>query len=165
MKKAGVLLLLVTLLFACNIRYSFTGGQFSGAKTFSVGYFRPQSALASQAYAQQLTESLKELILTQSPLTLVENEGELAYEGTITDYRVSPVAITGNETAALSRLTITVKVKYTNSKETDLSFEKTLTKFADFPADQDLFSQEERLWTEINDQLTQEIYNSSVGNW
>jgi hypothetical protein len=56
-------------------------------------------------------------------------------------------------------------VKYTNTLEPELSFDKTFTKFADFPAEQDLFSVEESLWSAINDQLTQEIYNSSVGNW
>jgi hypothetical protein len=150
---------------SCSVRYSFTGGQFSGAKTFSVDFFRPVTALASQTYAQRFTESLKDFILAQSPLTLVEKDGELRYEGSITDYRVTPVAIQGNETAASSRLSITIKVKYTNTLESDLNFEKSFTKFADFPADQDLFSAEEGLWTAINEQLTQEVYNSSVGNW
>lgn len=156
---------MISLLMSCQVRYSFTGGQFSGAKNFSVSFFKTQTALASQAYAQQLTEGLKQLILTQSPLSVAEREGDLRYEGSITDYRVAPVAIQGNETASLNRLTITIKVKYTNTLESDLSFEKSFSKFSDFPADQDLFSQEETLWKNINDQLTQEIYNSSVGNW
>jgi hypothetical protein len=46
-----------------------------------------------------------------------------------------------------------------------LNFEKTFSKFADFEANQDLFSVEESLWKLINDQLVQEIYNASVGNW
>jgi len=152
-------------IMACQVRYSFTGGQFSGAKTFSVAFFKPQTALASQAYSQKFTESLKQFILTQSPMSIAENNGELQYDGNVTDYRVAPVAIQGNETASLSRLTITIRVKYINTLEPDLSFEKTFSKFSDFPADQDLFSQEETLWDNINTQLTQEVYNASVGNW
>lgn len=153
------------VLASCQVRYSFTGGQFSGARTFSVDLFRPQTALAGPAYAQRLTEGLKDLLLAQSPLTLVERQGDLRYEGWITDYRVTPVAVQGNETASLNRLSISIKVRYTNTLEPDLNFDKTFTKFADFPAAQDLFSVQEDLWGSINEQLIQEIYNASVGNW
>lgn len=153
------------MLGGCTIRYSLSGGQFSGAENFSVSLFKSQTALASPIYAQRLTESLKDLLLSQSPLKIVENNGDLRYEGYITEYRIAPVAIQSNETASLNRLTITIKVKYTNTREPALSFDKTFTKFADFDATQDLLSVEENLWREINDQLLQEIYNASVGNW
>jgi len=166
MKKNAILFMLIALLLAgCEIRYSFSGGQFSGAKTFSVQYIKPQTALASPAYAQRLTESFKDVMLSQSPLSLTETKGDLQYEGTITQYSITPVAVQSNETASLNRLSITIKIAYTNTLEPDLNFEKSFTKFADFPASQSLFSVEEGLWQQINDQLTQEIYNSSVGNW
>lgn len=158
---------LCALLFSgCGI-YSFTGGQFSGAKTFSVDYFKPQSALVTPLYAQRFTESLKDLLLAQSPLRLTERSGELNYSGMVVDYRIAPVAIQSGaaETASLNRLTITVKVKYENTLEPELNFEKTFTKFADYDANKDLFTIEESLWSLINEQLTQEIYNASVGNW
>ena len=167
MKRIGFLLTVAMLLAftGCQIRYSFSGGQFSGAKTFSVVYLKPATALASPTYAQRITESLKDVMLSQSPLTLVDKKGDLMYEGSIVNYAVSPVNIQSNETAALSRLTIGIKIKYTNNLEPELNFEKTFTKFADFPATSSLFSVEEDLWKQINDQLVQEIYNASVGNW
>ena len=167
MKKHIVVgLLLVMLLFvSCEIRYSFSGGQFSGAKTFSVSYLKPQTALASPTYSQRLTENFKDVMLSQSPLSLSETNGDLQFEGSVTNYVVAPMAIQSNETASLTRLSITVKIKYTNTIEPDLNFEKSFTKFADFPATESLFSVEEDLWKQINDQLAQEIYNASVGNW
>ncbi|MFM9985440.1 MAG: LptE family protein [Flavobacteriales bacterium] len=146
---------------------SFTGGQYSGARTFSVDYFRPQAALSTPIYAQRLTESMKDLLVAQSPLKLVETDGELQYAGAITEYKVTPVAVEGgaSETASLNRLTISVKINYVNTIETDLSFERSFSKFADFDAGSDLFSVEENLWKEINEQLTIEIFNASVGNW
>jgi hypothetical protein len=162
----SILIWMLSLTLAsCGI-YSLTGGQFSGAKTFSVNYLKPQTALATPIYAQRLTEGLKDVMLAQSPLKLVEQQGELQFEGIITGYSVSANTIKGGaETAALNRLTIQVKIKYTNTIESNYSFEKTFSKFADFEADQDLFSVQEDLWKTINDQLTQEIYNASVGNW
>jgi hypothetical protein len=161
-----MLLMCMTLIAGCGI-YSFTGGQFSGAKTFSVDYFKPQSAMVTPLYAQRFTESMKDLLLAQSPLKLAENNGDLQFSGVVTDYRTAPIAIQSGaaETASLNRLTITVKVKYENTVDSDLSFEKTFTKFADYDANKDLFSIEESLWSLINEQLTQEIYNASVGNW
>jgi Lipopolysaccharide-assembly len=155
----------LVMVSSCEVRYSMTGGQFSGAKTFSVDLFKTQTALASPIYAQQLTESFKSLLLSQSPLKLAENDGELQYQGFITEYRVTPVAIQGNETASLNRLTISVKLKYTNTLEPELSFDKTFSKFADFDATSDLSAVQSSLWETINDQLMQEFYNSSVGNW
>lgn len=166
MKKiAPILVFLISLLCSCEIRYSFSGGQFSGAKSFSVQYIKPQTALASPAYAQRITESLKDIMLSQSPLRLTETKGDLQYEGSITQYAITPVAVQSNETASLNRLSITVKIAYTNTLEPELNFEKSFTKFADFSANQSLFAVEEDLWQQINDQLTQEIYNASVGNW
>ena len=166
MKKYTVGLLLVILLFtSCEIRYSFSGGQFSGAKTFSVSYLKPQTALASPTYSQRLTEDLKDVMLSQSPLSLSESNGDLQFEGSVTNYVVAPVAIQSNETASLTRLSITVKIKYTNTLEPDLNFEKSFTKFADFSATESLFAVQEDLWKQINDHLAQEIYNASVGNW
>jgi hypothetical protein len=156
----------IILIFSgCQINYSFTGGQFSGVESFQVNFIRPQTALASQVYAQNLTEGLKDYLLAQSPLRLVTSSGDLQYEGVITEYNVAPIAARGNETASLTRLTVTVKIKYTNQLEKELGFEKTFTKYADFPAGQDFFSVQEELWNSINDQLIQEIFNASVGNW
>ena len=166
MKKSSVGLLLVMLLFvSCEIRYSFSGGQFSGAKTFSVSYLKPQTALASPTYSQRLTENFKDVMLSQSPLSLSETNGDLQFEGSVTNYVVAPMAIQSNETASLTRLSITIKIKHTNTLEPDLNFEKSFTKFADFAATESLFAVQEDLWKQINDQLAQEIYNASVGNW
>lgn len=163
---AAMAVWLMLSLAGCGI-YTFTGGQFSGAKTFSVSYFKPQTGLATPLYAQRFTESMKDLLLAQSPLKLAETEGDLNYSGSITEYVTAPVAIQSGaaETASLNRLTISIKVKYENKLEPDYNFERVFTKFADFDANQDLFSIEESLWGLINDQLTQEIYNSSLGNW
>ena len=165
LKFAIIVVAVFMMLSSCEVRYSMTGGQFSGAKTFSVDLFKSQTALASPIYAQQLTEAYKSLLLSQSPLKLAENDGELQYEGFITEYRVTPVAIQGNETASLNRLTITVKLKYINTLEPELSFDKSFSKFADFDATSDLLAVQASLWETINDQLMQEFYNASVGNW
>jgi len=154
---------LLLSLASCGI-YSFTGADTSGASTFSVDYFRPETALATPVLAQSFTESLKDLILQQSTLNISDN-GELHYEGAITSYEIAPVSVQSNETASLNRLSITVKVVYTNTIEPSKSFERSFSKYADYDSSQDILSVEDDLNNQIIAQLTQEIFNASLGNW
>lgn len=164
MRALVALVLLFALPGGCGV-YTPYGAQTSGASTFSVDYFRPQSPLASPIVAQNFTEALKDVIQRQSTLRLVDRDGELRYEGQIVDYRVSPVGVQANETTATNRLTVTVKVIYTNTLDSELNFERSFTKFADFDSNFDLLAVENELMLEISDQLTQEIFNASLGNW
>jgi hypothetical protein len=149
---------------SCGI-YTPYGAQTSGAKSFSVDYFKPQTPLASAQMALNFTEELKDLIQRQSTLDLVTEDGELQFSGLITNYEVRPVSVLSDETTALSRLSITVKLVYVNTLEEDLSFERAFTKFADFDSAVDLLTVEDDLLSEINEQLTREIFNATLGNW
>jgi len=161
--KSLFLIALIPALISCGI-YSFTGADTSGASSFSVAYFGPETALATPILAQNFTESLKDLILQQSTLN-ISDKGELQYEGAITSYEIAPVSVQSNETASLNRLTITVKVVYTNTIEPTKSFERSFTKYADYESSQDILSVEDELNSQIVAQLTQEIFNASLGNW
>ena len=155
---------LIALSGGCGV-YTPYGAQTSGARTYSVDYFKSQTPQASPTVALNFTESLKDLIQRQSTLKLVDEDGELRYSGAIVDYRVQPISVQGDETASRNRLTVTVQVRYTNTIEKDLSFDRSFSKFADYDSSSDLLSVEEDLMSQINEQLLQEIFNASLGNW
>ena len=155
---------LIALSGGCGV-YTPYGAQTSGARTYSVDYFKSQTPQASPTVALNFTESLKDLIQRQSTLKLVYEDGELRYSGAIVDYRVQPISVQGDETASRNRLTVTVQVRYTNTIEKDLSFDRSFSKFADYDSSSDLLSVEEDLMSQINEQLLQEIFNASLGNW
>jgi len=162
-KVIGVLLLLAGS--GCGV-YTPYGAQTAGAKTFSVDYFTPVAPLAGPEVGQQFTEALKDLIQRQSTLRWVAEGGELHYSGRIVGYDVSTSAVAGGqEVASQNRLTMQVQVQYAHSLDPSLDFEKTFSRFADFPATSDLFDVEQELVDEINEQLTQEVFNASLGNW
>ncbi|RKD20098.1 hypothetical protein BCY91_00265 [Pelobium manganitolerans] len=169
MRKLSILAfaMLVTL-SACGI-YSFTGGSISaGMKTVSVLVFENTAPLVNPNLSQQFTEALKERIRTQTSLSFVRVDGDANFEGRITDYNLQPVAIQANQqvTAGLTRLTISVSVKYTNKIEPDKSFEQTFTRYKDFSTQgQPFASQETALVKDINQQLTEDIYNRAFANW
>jgi hypothetical protein len=74
------------------------------------------------------------------------------------------VAIQSNS-AAQNRLTVSVNVTFTDTKNEDNNFEKTFTRFADFDATVNLADVEQTLILEINTQLIQDIFNQAVVNW
>ena len=149
----------------CGV-YTPYGAQTAGARTFSVDYFTPVAPLAGPEVGQQFTEALKDLIQRQSTLQWVAEGGDIQYSGRIVGYDVSTSAVAGGqEVASQNRLTMQVQVQYVHIVEADLGFERTCSRFADFPATSDLFDVESELVEEINEQLTQEVFNASLGNW
>ncbi len=164
--KYIAVLVLAVLLQDCRVSYSFSGADIpADAKTFSVDFFTSSAALVPPTYNQAFTESLKDLMLAQTPLDIVKRNGDIRFSGSIVRYETTPVAAQGNQTAALDRFTIDVEVTYFNKYEPEKNFEKRFSRFVDFESGQNFTTVEEGLSEEITDQLLQEIFNASVGSW
>lgn len=159
---------LIVFATSCSVNYSFnSGGSIpEDAKYFSVSYFENKSQFGSGIASQAFTQALIDVFNNQTKLTSTEEDGDLIFEGFITNYSTSPLAIqAGTETAAQNRFTMTVLVKYTNQIDEKKSFERSFTRFVDYPSDQDFNTIEETLLEEVNKQLVQDIFNASVGDW
>lgn len=158
--------LLIIPISSCKVKYSFTGASISpDVKTVSVDYFQCLASLANPSLGTTLTTALKDRFITQTSLNVVRESGDLQFSGQITGYSVSPIAIQGNEVAAKNRLTISVHVKFENTKDKTFNFDKTFTQFDDFNGDQDLLSVQSTLEKSIIDKIIDEIFNNSVANW
>ena len=170
MKKNLALYLLLPILFlvnGCGI-YSFTGGSISaGMKTVSVSLFENVAPLVVPTLSQSFTESLKERIRNQTSLSFIRTDGDAHFEGKITAYTIQPVSIQGGNVpiAEQNRLSITVQVKYINSIEPDKSFDQSFTRYKDFSSSTAFASVEQALIKDINQQLTEDIYNRAFANW
>jgi len=166
-KKFVILILFISVgIYSCKVNYSFTGASIAeDVKTVSVKTFQSYAPLANANLTQSFTEALKDVFISQTNLDLVTRNGDLQFEGAITGYEITSVAIQGNETAALNRLTVTVKVKFTNTKDSKQDFESSFSRFADYESSLNIASIEDELIKDINDQLTQDIFNKSVSNW
>lgn len=164
--KFMILILGIFIQQSCGT-YSFSGASIPAEmKTISVQFFENNSALVVPYLSQQFTEALKDRIRNQSRLSLVRSDGDANMEGRITDYSIRPVAIQGNDRAGLNRLTVTVSVKYTNSLKPELNFEQSFQAFQEFSLNQGpIQTQEQKLLTLINRQLTEDIFNKAFANW
>lgn len=115
--------------------------------------------------SQKLTDGFRDKFTSETNLALINDGGDLILEGSITDYRTSPVAIQGNDQAALNRLTITIDVVYTNTVDDNLSFESKFSRYADYSSSQNLTDVQESLIEEINQMLIEDVFNKAVINW
>jgi len=153
---------------SCSVNYSLSGASISpDVKSVSVQFFPNNSLLVNPALSQQFTDALKDKFISQTSLKLINGTGDLNFEGEITDYNTKPKAILENDIAAMNRLTITIRVKYSNSKDPDskYDFDKTFTRFEDYDSSKDLGSVESDLTKKIIDQIVEDVFNQSVVNW
>ncbi|OIQ21962.1 LptE family protein [Lacinutrix sp. MedPE-SW] len=163
--KHIVILAITTTLLACGA-YSFTGGDVGDAKTFQVNYFQNNAQLIEPGLERDFTIALQDLIQDQTNLELVNSNGDLVYEGEITEYRISPTTATANNTAAQNRLTISVNVRFFNKTKEDADFEKRFSFFYDYAGSSlPSASIKATAFEEIFERLTQDIFNASLADW
>lgn len=163
-----ILYLLFLTLFhtSCKIKYSLNGASIPmEAKTISVQFFSNNTTLGSPSISQKFTEKLRDMVSTQTNLALMKQNGDLEFEGSITDYNIAPVAIQSTDQAALNRLSMTVNVKFKNKFDATKNFEQAFTRFADYKTSSSLSAEEDNLLLEINRQLTEDIFNKAFNNW
>lgn len=152
--------------YGCKFSISLTGGTVDpNAKTVAITTFPNNASLVNPMLSQFFTTALKDKIQGQTPLTIVSTNGDYDLEGEITDYTVSPAAIQGDETAAVNRLTITVRIRFTNKFDETQNFDQTFSRYADYPGSSNLSAVESTLITDITEALTEDIFNKAFVNW
>jgi hypothetical protein len=160
-----IVFVLLTVFSSCSI-YNFTGTGKIDAKTVQVNYFQNNAPLIQPGIERTFTQRLQNLIQNQTNLNLTNTGGDLVYEGEITDYRISPMTATADQRASQNRLTITVKVRFTNkNKETD-DFEKSFSFFYDYAGtDQLIGAKLTEALDVIYERITQDVFNESLAKW
>ena len=163
---AAIVALVGTLSPSCKISYSFTGANLSPeVKTFSVYYFPNRARLINPTLSQNLTEKLREKLQRQTSLNEASDNGDIEFEGQITGYEFRPMAVQKDDLSSQTRLTITIKLKYTNNKVPADNFDKNFTAFEDFDSSQSISSVEDELVEAIIEKLTEDIFNATIANW
>lgn len=161
-----LLLMILPVFQACKISYTFSGASISpDVKTFTVYYIPNRARLINPNLSQQLTEALQDKLTRQTSLRMLEDSGDLEFEGQITGYDTRPMTIKEGDLAAQTRLTVTVKIKYTNNKNHDEDWEKSFSAYEDFNSSSSLSDVENELTTAILEKITEDIFNASIANW
>lgn len=163
-----VLAMFVILMTSCGI-YSFTGTSIQpDVKTVNIEYFEYKALKVNPTLANDLTEAMKDKFRKLTKLEQVDGDADLTIAGEITGYDVKATSVSANEQAAMNRLTVNVKIYFTNKKYPEDDFEKSFSAYADFSADQMLDAVEGDLISGsdgILDKLCEDIFNATVANW
>lgn len=156
---------LIAICLGCGA-YSFTGADTGNAETFQVNFFQNVAPIVEPGIDRQFTLALQDLIQNQTSLGLTNSNGDLIYEGEITQYYVAPMTATSNERAAQQRLTIAVNVRFFNTLEPEKDFEKRFSFYFDYDANAQLVgSVRDEAINEIFLRITQDIFNESLTDW
>ena len=159
-------LVLLLLLQGCTGGYSFTGASIPpGAKTISVETFANNASTVNPQLSQKLTDDLIQMFSSQTTLDVTNDDGDLQLSGEITGYDTRASALSASDEVSMNRLTITVKVKFVNTKDPDADFEQSFSRYRDYAATQDFSSVESTLMGEIVTELCEDIFNKAVVNW
>ncbi|MUU77998.1 LptE family protein [Winogradskyella endarachnes] len=161
-----ILVLVICLAsFGCKVNYSFTGIT-DTPETFQVNFFRNTADIVEPGLDQLFTITLQDVITNQTSSNLVNSGGEVIYEGEITEYRIAPMTATSENTAAQNRLTISVQVRYINTKDEEKDFDKRFSFYYDYGASEQLTGTiKDTAFDEILERLTQDIVNASLADW
>lgn len=160
------LLIVMLVLCACAGGYSFTGASINpDNKTFKVENFVNRASIVQPILSSELTYALINKIRSGTNLKEVDYEADCLFTGTITGYSVTPTAITSTDQASKNRLTITIKVKYTNRTDKKANFEQTFSRYKEYDASLALSSVEQSLIQEINEELVDDIFTKAFVNW
>lgn len=171
MKLLKIVCLLLLLLPASGcgykINYSLSGASIPAeAKTFSVAYFPNNAAMVSPILSSTLTEALVDKFSRQTRLQQVAEGGDFAFEGEITNYTSTTSSVSSDDYALMNRLTITVRVHFTNAINESESFaSKTFSAYSDYDSTQLLTEVEGELIPDIVDQIVTDIFQATAGNW
>lgn len=164
--KYIILVFIVGSVYGCGY-YSFTGASISSrTKTFQVNRFENNSLLVEPGLEVDFRNALIAILENQTNLTNVNSNGDIVYEGEITDYRISPTTATAQQTAAQNRLTITVRVHFYDKHDEKAEFDRTFSFFYDYAGSEQLIgSQKSTAIQEIFERITQDVFNASLAKW
>lgn len=158
-------LVALLFLFGCKARVSLNGASIPvEAQTVSVLSFKNNASLGPPTLSIDFTEKLRALVAQQTRLGLVGKNGDMQFEGYISDYNVAPVAASGDQTAQ-NRLTISVQVSFVSKFEPAKNFDQKFSRFADFPSTESLTDRGPALTQEIFRQITEDVYYAAFNNW
>lgn len=155
------------LLISCTVSYKFNGSSIDYTKTKSISIFDfPNAAeLVYPPLSQEFSEALRDSYTKQTRLELMKRGGDLHLEGEIVGYQLTPLAIAADSYAAQTKLTLTIKVRFSNNRNPEEDFEKSYTAFQTFDSNVLLTTIQDTLVKQMISDIVDNIYNDTVAKW
>ena len=163
-----VLITLVTpLATSCSVSYKFNGASidYSKTKTIQIADFPIRSAYVWGPMASIFNNQLKDIYANHTKLIQVKRNGDLKIEGEISRYEQRNKSVSSEGYSAMTELSMTVNVRFTNNANHKEDFERQFTATSSYETTQSLNSVQEELVTQMVKEITDQIFNATVANW
>ena len=165
MKKVILIAVLAVLAVSCGI-YSFTGTNIqSDVKTITIPFVEYKALRVNPSLSNDLTEALQDKFRKLTTLEQVDEDGDLELVCEVTGYDVKATAITAGEVAAQNRLTVTVKIEFTNRKYPEDDVSQSFSAYEDYDSNNSLDAVEAALCETIIEKIVEDIFNATVAQW
>lgn len=167
-KKFLTYLLLLTAMTGCIPKYTLNGAaiDYNVYKTINIGNFPIRAAMVYAPLEPMFQNKLTDTYTKQTRLKIIDSSNtDLTVEGEITGYQLTPQAVGEDAYATKTRLTITVRIKYTDNKEQRNSIDQSFSAYRDFDSSEMLTNVQDQLCEEICEELVMLIFNATAGNW
>ena len=157
----------VMLFSGCTISYKFNGAyiDYTKTKTISISEFTNTAELIYAPLTQQFSERLRDLYTRNTRLQVLKKAGDMHIEGEVTEYYLTPMAISADTYASQTKLTITINVRFTNNKNPEDDFEKKYSAYQTFDSSKLLNDVQDELLKTIIEEIADNIYNDTVAKW
>jgi len=158
---------MMLLVASCSISYKFNGSNidYTKIKTISISDFPNNAELVYPPLSQEFSEALRDAYSKQTRLQSVKKGGDLHLEGEIVGYQLTPMAISADSYASKTKITLTLKVRFTNSKNPEDDFDKTYSAFQSFDSTLMLNDVQDQLIKQMISDIVDNIYNDTVAKW
>lgn len=166
-KLTLLILLGVFLLVSCSVSYKFNGASidYTKTKTIQIAEFPNRSSYVWGPMASMFNNQLKDEFANHTRLQQVKRNGDLIIDGEITQYSQRNKAVSSEGNSNMVELSMTVNVRFTNTKNHAEDFEKSFTATQSYESTLSLNSVQEQLVTAMCEDLTEQIFNETVANW
>lgn len=169
LKLSGWLMvaIILPLMSGCVPSYKFNGSalNYDIYKTINISEFPIRAALVYPPLQQTFENKLLDTVTRQTRLQEVDGNSDLEMTGEITGYSLSPQSVGEDAYATETRLTITVRVKYTDTKNSANDVDQSFSAYRQFSSSMMLTDVQDDLCNEICDELVDLIFNATLGNW
>ncbi|MDE7159571.1 MAG: hypothetical protein K2O24_01810 [Muribaculaceae bacterium] len=161
------ILLLLPVASGCTVSYKFNGSalNYDIYRTINIGDFPIRAALVYPPLQQTFENELLDAVTRQTRLREVDGPSDLEMTGEITGYTLTPQSVGENAYATETRLTITVRVRYTDHKNPSNSIDQSFSAYRQFSSSLLLTDVQDELCAQISEELVDLIFNATLGNW
>ncbi|MGC3979439.1 MAG: LptE family protein [Paludibacteraceae bacterium] len=155
-------------LSSCTVSYKFNGASidYTKVKSISIADFPNNAEFVNPTLSQTFTEALRDKYTRQTRLRILKQGGDMQLEGEIVGYQLASMAISADSYASETRLTLTINVRFANTKNPDESIEdQKYTAYQMFDSSKMLNDVQDELVKIMVDEIVDKIYNDTVAKW